>query len=69
MASGAIRLLIFGGVYYLFRNIPGGDSEAVQGSLHNVQQLQATGSAFAAITLDGSVVAWGDSELGGLYDD
>jgi len=55
-------------MYDLFRKIPGGDSEAVQGSLHNVQQLQATGSAFAAITLDGSVVAWGDSELGGLYD-
>ena len=43
-----------------FAKLPGGDSQAVQGSLQKVQQLQATRSAFAAITLDGSVVAWGD---------
>ena len=53
-----------------FAKLPGGDSQAVQGSLQKVQQLQATRSAFAAITLDGSVVAWGDSQLlvDGLYD-
>jgi hypothetical protein len=30
-----------------------------------VQQIQATSEAFAAILLDGSVVAWGNPEFGG----
>ena len=37
----------------------GGDSSAVQDQLKGVQQIQATGSAFAAILADGSVVTWG----------
>ena len=37
----------------------GGDSSAVQDQLRSAQQVQATGSAFAAILADGSVVAWG----------
>ena len=35
--------------------------------LHNVQQLQATEQAFAALLSDGSVVTWGGHEEGGLY--
>ena len=39
----------------------GGDSSAVQDQLKNVQQIQASDSAFAAILGDGSVVTWGDA--------
>ena len=47
----------------------GGDSRAVQGQLRNVQAIQATGGAFAAILVgNGSVVTWGDVELGGGGD-
>ena len=34
-------------------------------NLKNVQQIQATGWAFAAILADGSVVAWGLPAYGG----
>ena len=37
----------------------GGDSSAVRDQLKNVQQIQATPSAFGAILGDGSVVTWG----------
>ena len=43
----------------------GGDSSGVRQQLVQVQQIQATGSAFAAILEDGSVVTWGDSDSGG----
>ena len=43
----------------------GGDSSAVKDHLKNVQHVQATTAAFAAILADGSVVAWGDQSLGG----
>ena len=43
----------------------GGDSSAVQHHLRNVQQIQASAGAFAAILLDGSVVTWGHPEFGG----
>ena len=57
----------------------GGDSSRVQGQLKNVQQIQATTSAFshcmeqiqatfgafAAILADGSVIAWGSPTSGG----
>ena len=43
----------------------GGDSSAVQGQLKNVQQVQASMYAFAAIRADGSVVTWGNAENGG----
>ena len=43
----------------------GGDSSAVQDQLRNVQQVHATGVAFAAILADGSVVTWGDPDGGG----
>ena len=43
----------------------GGDSSAVKQQLRSVQQVQATGYAFAAILEDGSVVTWGDPHLGG----
>ena len=36
----------------------GVDSSAVTGQLRNVQQIQATGDAFAAIFLGGSAVTW-----------
>ncbi|CAE7941595.1 unnamed protein product, partial [Symbiodinium sp. KB8] len=47
----------------------GGDSSSVQDQLKNVQQIQATrsawNSAFAAVLADGSVVTWGDAGCGG----
>ena len=43
----------------------GGDSSEVHDQLKNVQQIQASGSAFAAILGDGCVVTWGDADFGG----
>ena len=43
----------------------GGDCSEVQDQLMNVQKIQATEGAFAAILPDGSLVAWGQSESGG----
>ena len=43
----------------------GGDSSAVRDQLKNVQQIQATPFAFAAILADGSVLTWGDAASGG----
>ena len=43
----------------------GGDSSAVQDHLKNVQQVQGTMGAFAAILADGSVVTCGDRNSGG----
>ena len=43
----------------------GGDSSTVRGQLINVQQIQASDSAFAAILGDGSVVTWGRAAFGG----
>ena len=40
----------------------GGDSASVRHRLKNVQQLQATDSAFAALLADGSVVTWGRAD-------
>ena len=41
----------------------GGDSSAVRDQLRGVQQIQATGRAFAAILENGSVVTWGHADL------
>ena len=43
----------------------GGDSSAVQDQLQNVQQLEATDHAFAAVVEDGSLVTWGYADYGG----
>eukprot|EP00434_Breviolum_minutum_P016427 symbB.v1.2.014480.t1/scaffold1060.1/size140514/3 len=43
----------------------GSDSLGVRDQLRGVQQIQATGTAFAAILADGSVVTWGDPRYGG----
>ena len=43
----------------------GGDSSEVRDQLKCVQQIQATGLAFAAILEDGSVVSWGYAHSGG----
>lgn len=43
----------------------GGKIFSVQERLINVQQVQATHDAFAALLADGSVVTWGDPESGG----
>ena len=43
----------------------GGDSSTVQAKLRSVQQIHATGGAFAAILADGSVVTWGLPQFGG----
>ena len=37
----------------------------MQDQLKNVQQIQASEAAFAAIRGDGSVVTWGDATRGG----
>lgn len=42
----------------------GGDSSAVLDQLRNVQQVQATKAAFAAILQNGSVVTWGRAVSG-----
>eukprot|EP00435_Cladocopium_sp_Y103_P014490 s1439_g3.t1 len=47
----------------------GGDCSSVQDQLTNVQQIQATFRAFAAILADGSVVAWGDPLYGAYGGD
>ena len=57
--SGGDRIVTWG------RPDRGGDSSAVQDQLRNVQQVQATDRAFAAILADGSVVTWGDPDYGG----
>ena len=51
----------------LLRGAPncGGDSGAVQDQLEDVQQIQASFQAFAAILSDGSVVTWGNPACGG----
>ena len=43
----------------------GGDCSAVQDLLRNVQQIQASSGAFAAILADGSVIPWGHPNYGG----
>ena len=43
----------------------GGDSSAAPAQLKNVQQIQASRAAFAAILADGSVVTWGRAAFGG----
>ena len=42
----------------------GGDSSAVQDQLKDVQQIQATDSAFAAVLVDGSVAICGNASAG-----
>ena len=43
----------------------GGDSSAVREQLRDVEKIQASCFAFAAILRDGSVVTWGASRSGG----
>ncbi|CAE7170790.1 ftsH [Symbiodinium pilosum] len=43
----------------------GGDSSAVQERLQDVQQIQASAGAFAAVLADGTVVTWGHATMGG----
>ena len=43
----------------------GGDASTVQDQLKNVQQIQASDKAFAAIRGDGSVVTWCNAYYGG----
>ena len=43
----------------------GGDAGTVQGQLKNVQQIQATRAAFAAILRVGSIVTCGEAGAGG----
>ena len=43
----------------------GGDSRDVQAQLKDVQQIQASEGAFAAILGDGRVVTWGSASYGG----
>jgi len=45
--------------------LSGGDSSEVQDQLKDVQQVQATNRAFAAILANGSVVTWGNPDYGG----
>ena len=41
------------------------DFNVVKPQLTNVQQIEASGGAFAAILDDGSVFTWGEAEYGG----
>ena len=43
----------------------GADSSQAQEQLRNVQQIQATGAAFAAVLESGHVVSWGRASYGG----
>ena len=43
----------------------GGDAAAVQHRLKNVEKIQSTTEAYAAILADGSVVTWGQDDTGG----
>ena len=43
----------------------GGCSRAVQDQLKNVQKIQASCGAFAALLSDASVVTWADAQSGG----
>ena len=43
----------------------GGDSSQVQKQLRNVQHIQSTENAFAAILESGAAVTWGDPNFGG----
>ena len=65
--DGAFAIWCHGGdrIVAWGRSRSGGDSSAVQDQLRNVQQVHATGLAFAAILADGSVVTWGDPHDGG----
>ena len=51
---------LFWGDYFNVR-----DCNVVKPQLTNVQQLEASGGAFAAILDDGSVFTWGEAEYGG----
>ena len=51
--------------YYLGWSRVCGDSSTVESQLRDVQQIEATQHAFAAILADGSVITWGDPESGG----
>ena len=64
---GAFALWCCGGRKIVTWGHPGygGDSSAVQDQLRNVQQVQGTSDAFAAILADGSVVTWGSAHCGG----
>jgi hypothetical protein len=65
--SGAVALWCCGGsrIVTWGRMDYGGNSSAVQDQLRNVQQVQGTEGAFAAILADGSVVTWGHPDYGG----
>ena len=57
--QGGSEIITWGDAEY------GGDSSTVRDQLRGVQQIQATGQAFAAILEDGSVVTWGHEYYGG----
>lgn len=56
---GGDKILTWGSAYN------GGRSTSIQKKLKNVQQVQATLHAFAAVLADGSVVTWGSHRCGG----
>ena len=45
----------------------GGDSSTVKTKLRGVETIYSTRSAFAALLKDGTVVTWGDSNEGRLF--
>ena len=62
----AFALFCSGGHWVVTWGHPGygGDSSEVQDQLKGAQQIQATGSPFAAILANGLVVTWGDPGYG-----
>ena len=63
--KSAFALCCYGGSRIVAWGRPdhGSDSSAVQDQLRNVQQVQGTGAAFAAILADGSLITWGNRGL------
>eukprot|EP00439_Symbiodinium_sp_Y106_P006818 s4348_g1.t1 len=55
-------------VLFIGAGMPGDSSRGVSDQLKNVKQIQASGSAFAAIRDDGTVVTWGLSVFGADSD-
>ena len=62
---GFLGIFVYFFLWLLKQPRYGGDTSEVQGLLKNVQQIEASKGAFAAVTSDGKVVTWGDPEYGG----
>ncbi len=61
-----LLLIVFRPIYFVSLHSYGGDSSSVASYLASgIVQLVSTDRAFAALSADGDVFAWGDSSYGG----